>query len=79
MELRSKKGFVVNTLTTANQRARSSGSSTSGLSTIVQKLVGQPKMSAGATGVSTPMAEQTAIMTSMLKINNLTDESEVLG
>jgi len=36
-------------------------------------------MSAGATGVSTPMAEQTAIMTSMLKINNLTDESEVLG
>lgn len=75
MELRSKKGFVVNTLTTANQRARSSGSTNSGLSNIVQKLVGQPKMSAGVTSVSTPMAEQTA----MVKINNLTDESEVLG
>jgi hypothetical protein len=31
------------------------------------------------TGVSTPMAEQTAILTSMLKTNNLADESEVLG
>lgn len=32
-------------------------------------------MSAGVTSVSTPIAEQTA----MVKINNLTDESEVLG
>ena len=73
MELRSKKGFVVNTLTTANQRASSSKSGGSaGVSNFVQKLVGQQQLSK----CGTPMAAE---VQNMIKINNLTSECEIIG
>lgn len=76
MNLESKKGFVVNTLTTANQRANSSKSGgalqSSNISNFAQKLVSQ-QPSKGVTGVQTPIGPQTH-ETTLVKINNLTSE-----
>lgn len=76
MDLGSKKGFVVNTLTTANQRATSSKSggaiANSNISSFAQKLVSQ-QPSKGGTGAQTPLGPQTQEST-MVKINNLTSD-----
>lgn len=79
MDLKGKKGFVVNTLTTANQRASSKGSahsSSTGLSNFVQKLVGQQQKG------QTPHGENNLNLSSILKVNNLTgndQENNLIG
>jgi len=77
MDLGSKKGFVVNTLQTANQRASSSKSggavpNSQNMQSFAQKLASQ-QSSKGATGVQTPLAPATHENT-MVKVNNLTNE-----
>ena len=67
-QTKNTSGFVVNTLTTANQRA-SSKNSTGSAHSFVQKLVGQSKLSfAGATNVGTP--SNVATLSNVFKNNN---------